>query len=138
MFKGLHGLNPRNQAFKQFKCPVLNVLRKMHKNREKMCMCVCVCSCTEKMASSKDINFQGWDKSRTYNIPRKRPERWLCTSHWHETMGFPWPIMQRNLYVRRTLSVTRTEQDSGKSTTLPPAEQQNFCTINHYGKAEIQ
>ena len=26
MFKGLHGLNPGNQAFKQFKCPVLNVL----------------------------------------------------------------------------------------------------------------
>jgi len=35
-------------------------------------------------------------------------------------MGFPRPMMQRNLYVRRTLSVTRTEQDSGKSTTLPP------------------
>ena len=27
MFKGLHGLNPGNQAFKQFKCPILNVLR---------------------------------------------------------------------------------------------------------------
>ena len=26
MFKGLHGLNPGNQAFKQFKCPILNVL----------------------------------------------------------------------------------------------------------------
>ena len=26
MFKGLHSLNPGNQAFKQFKCPVLNVL----------------------------------------------------------------------------------------------------------------
>ena len=27
MFKGLNGLNPGNLAFKQFKCPVLNVLR---------------------------------------------------------------------------------------------------------------
>ena len=26
MFKGFTGLNPRNQAFKQFKCPILNVL----------------------------------------------------------------------------------------------------------------
>ena len=26
MFKGLNGLNPGNEAFKQFKCPILNVL----------------------------------------------------------------------------------------------------------------
>ena len=26
MSKGLNGLNPGNQAFKQFKCPILNVL----------------------------------------------------------------------------------------------------------------
>ena len=28
MSKGFTGLNPGNQAFKQFKCPVLNVLMK--------------------------------------------------------------------------------------------------------------
>ena len=27
MSKGFTGLNPGNQAFKQFKCPVLNVLK---------------------------------------------------------------------------------------------------------------
>ena len=26
MSKGFTGLNPRNQAFKEFKCPILNVL----------------------------------------------------------------------------------------------------------------
>ena len=26
MSKGLNGLNPRNQAFKHFKCPILNAL----------------------------------------------------------------------------------------------------------------
>ena len=30
MSKGFTGLNPRNQAFKQFKCPVLNVLIMLH------------------------------------------------------------------------------------------------------------
>ena len=30
MFKGLNGLNPGNQAFKQFKCPILNVLMNQH------------------------------------------------------------------------------------------------------------
>lgn len=45
-------------------------------------------------------------------------------------MGFPWPMMQRNLYVRRTLSVTRTVQDSGKSTTLPPTTTTKFCCSN--------
>ena len=29
MSKGLHGLNPGNQAFKQFKCPILNVLSRI-------------------------------------------------------------------------------------------------------------
>lgn len=104
-------------------------LWKMHKNEKKKGGVYV--HCTKKMTTFKEMCVQFWDKSRTYDIPTKRPQRWLCTSHWRETMGFPWPMMQRNLYVRRTLSVTRTEQDSGKSTTLPPAEQQNLCTINH-------
>ena len=29
MFKGLTGLNPRNQAFKQFKCSIHNVLKQL-------------------------------------------------------------------------------------------------------------
>jgi len=104
---------------------------KIKKDAQKRGKNVCVCSRSKKMTSCKEISVQGWDKSRTYDIPRKRPERWLCTSHWRETMGFPRPMMQRNLYVRRTLSVTRTEQDSGKSTTLPPAKKQKFYTIHH-------
>lgn len=43
-----------------------------------------------------------------------------CAIQWGVTMGLPWPTAQRNLTVRRTLSVTKTEQVLALSTTAPP------------------
>ena len=57
----------------------------------------------------------------------------LTVSQSCDTMGMPLPMAQRNLAVRRILSVMRTEQSQGLVVSLPPTKK-CFNTFFSLGK----